>query len=88
VEELVGLLKHKRSGSRMVKKKDDYQAFQQKVFDEISELERLRHQSNIEQFFLAAERAGVDILTELKTDKSVTEIFNLVKAKAGWEPPS
>ena len=60
----------------------DYEDFQQRIFDQLRELEEAEHQGIVIRFVERGKRCGVDVMTEiLDKRKSVDEVFAAIDQK-------
>jgi len=60
---------------------DDYEKFQQRIFDEIEEMETKDRDRILVEFVTAAYRCGIDVPKEIKAGKPIDDIMKRVVAK-------
>jgi hypothetical protein len=57
-----------------------YEQFQQRIFDQLDELELENRQRSVEQFVALGKKSGIDVISEiLDKGKSAGEVLDLIK---------
>ncbi len=66
------------AGSNM---SSDYEEFQQKMFDQLDDLEQADQQRVLVEFVKVGYRCGIDVVNEIKQGKPVDEVVERVLEK-------